>query len=73
MFYFYCVLGWIYFLGGQEMKVTNVKFINKETGKVVLNLDQAEVDMKEEKIGGQDELTLLFVKKLMMISKQGWD
>ena len=54
------------------MKVTNVKFIDKETGKVVLNLNQAEVDMEEEKIGGQDKLTLPFVKKLVMISKQGW-
>ena len=32
-------------MGGQEMKVTNVKFIDKETGKVVLSLDQAEIEI----------------------------
>ena len=44
MFYFYCVLGWIYFLGEWEMKVTNVKFIDKETGKVVLVFKEAEIE-----------------------------
>ena len=48
------------------MKVTNVKFIDKETGKVVLSLDQAEIDM-EEKNGGQDEFVSTFVRRLVDI------
>lgn len=30
-------------MGGQEVKVTNVKFINKETGEVVLVLKEAQI------------------------------
>ena len=31
-------------MGGQEVKVTNVKFINKETGEIVLVLKEAEIE-----------------------------
>lgn len=53
-------------MGGQGMKVTNVKFIDKETGKAVLNLDQAEIDM-EEKNRGQDEFISTLVRRLVDI------
>ena len=52
--------------GGQEVKVTNVKIMDKETGKVVLSLDQAEVEMEEEN-RGQDEFISSFVRELIDI------
>lgn len=58
-------------MGGQEVKVTNVKFMDKETGKVVLSLDQAEIDM-EEKNGGQDEFVSTLVRRLVDIFYGGW-
>ncbi len=48
------------------MKVTNVKFIDKETGEVFLSLDQAEIGMVE-KNGGQDEFISTFVRELVDI------
>ena len=48
------------------MKVTNVKFIDRETGKVFLSLDQAEIEMVE-KNGGQDEFISTFVRELVDI------
>ena len=53
-------------MGGQEVKVTNVKIMDKETGKVVLSLDQAEVEMEEEN-RGQDEFISSFVRELIDI------
>ena len=53
------------------MKVTNVKFMDRETGKVVLSLDQAEIEM-EEKNRGQDEFISTFVRRLVDIFYGGW-
>lgn len=54
------------------MKVTNVKFIDKGTGKVVLDLDQAEIDMEEEN-GGQDDFISSFVRELVDNFYRGQD
>ena len=48
------------------MKVTNVKFIDRETGKVFLSLDQAEIEMVE-KNEGQDEFISTLVRELIDI------
>lgn len=48
------------------MKVTNVKIMDKETGKIVLSLDQAEIEMVE-KNGGQDEFISTIVRELVDI------
>ena len=57
-------------MGGQEVKVTNVKFIDRETGKVFLSLDQAEIEMVE-KNGGQDEFISTLVRELVDIFYRG--
>ena len=48
------------------MKITNVKIMDKETGKVVLSLDQADIEMEEEN-RGQNEFISTFVRELVDI------